>query len=459
MMRRLYGLQFVLASLTLVGCSPEQSSGSCSGNTSCDPGEVCLDGECERVCQSQTDCPEKLLCVEDICREPTAGALPSIESIAGNHPDDATRVEDGLVVQGRVLADASFELQRDSTAVPLSVESQSDSQARLVFPPDIRSGEYQLVATNQSGSDQAPVQLTLPDLTGTMLVDRINSNETTGQISLERLETPPQSWNNLEDIPQGFSDDRDNDALAALDCEEGQIPMMSGGEWRCADNGLSSLTAGTSCESIKQAHPDAANGVYWIDPDGRSPAGEPAFQVECNMTTGDGGWIVLTTQKSNNYWTLSRDSGNNLNKCDYDGLSTEEDGTYDHDRYSDDGCSYVVTPEYRSAGRPLTNAQVALIRGMMSEYHESSTLFAGECDSDDHDPGWESYATASGQGQFELLTTGVSGNEEWWTSTFQDTSDLPPKYLLPKSFRLEDERCTQGGGTIVGWTAEKILLR
>lgn len=44
-----------------------------------------------------------------------------------------------------------------------------------------------------------------------------------------------------------------------------------------------------SCQEIKQADPDAPDGVYTVDPDG----GGPAFQVFCDMTTDGGGWMMV----------------------------------------------------------------------------------------------------------------------------------------------------------------------
>ncbi len=179
--------------LVLVACSSGKTpqADGCRTSDDCDAGWVCSDSQCAKLCVVDTDCPGDQLCVGNTCVEPTPDQAPDITAVTGNHPTDATRILDGLRVTGVRLTTASFELRGDNT-VPLAARSQSDTEAELVFPPDILSGSYTLVATNAAGSDQETVTLTLPDLTGDMLVSRINDPATTERIALDRLAEPVQ---------------------------------------------------------------------------------------------------------------------------------------------------------------------------------------------------------------------------------------------------------------------------
>lgn len=50
--------------------------------------------------------------------------------------------------------------------------------------------------------------------------------------------------------------------------------------------------AGTSCAAIKAARPQTPDGVQLIDPDGPGPAAP--FSAWCDMTTDEGGWMLVT---------------------------------------------------------------------------------------------------------------------------------------------------------------------
>ena len=48
-----------------------------------------------------------------------------------------------------------------------------------------------------------------------------------------------------------------------------------------------------SCKGVLAAMPNAADGNYWIDPDGGGPVA--GFMATCNMSTDGGGWTRLTS--------------------------------------------------------------------------------------------------------------------------------------------------------------------
>ena len=66
----------------------------------------------------------------------------------------------------------------------------------------------------------------------------------------------------------------------------------NGTSWICfgCSVGLDQSTAGLSCKDIKTRNPGAADGSYWIDPDGGSTAN--AYRAWCDMNTSAGGWTL-----------------------------------------------------------------------------------------------------------------------------------------------------------------------
>ena len=178
------------------------------------------------------------------------------------------------------------------------------------------------------------------------------------------------------------------------------------------------------------------------------------------MTDNGGGWIVLTTDRSRNYWSVSYDPTNNADKCSYDGISNQTNGSYIADGYVTQGaCEVNETIQWRSANQDLDATQMASIQNTISELDSSSPLFYGDCDSDHYDPSWEAYSVAVDGSEIQL-SQGASGNDQWNTGTYLNTSQIDVEYLLPASFRiLEQKGCSNGGGIIAGYGATNILAR
>ena len=72
----------------------------------------------------------------------------------------------------------------------------------------------------------------------------------------------------------------------------------------------------TSCAELLAREPATVSGVYTIDPDG--PAGEPPFDVVCDMDTDGGGWTLwwwFNADRSVDWSTVSDMLGSDLADC------------------------------------------------------------------------------------------------------------------------------------------------
>ena len=162
---------------------------ACTTTGQCAGGLVCQASVCAKLCTTRADCPVDEICrPEGICGAPEIGSLPTLDLIIGNDPVDSNTVRNGLIINGTFLADASFELL-DGTNSPIAivVANQTDTSADIYLPADVADGAYTLVALNVAGETQANVTLTLPTLTGDMIVDKLNDVATTGVLGTARL--------------------------------------------------------------------------------------------------------------------------------------------------------------------------------------------------------------------------------------------------------------------------------
>jgi cysteine-rich repeat protein len=94
----------------------------------------------------------------------------------------------------------------------------------------------------------------------------------------------------MDGLESGSETDIDCGGASCSDCKLGQGCLVD------TDCETAACEAGVcvvpkSCKQVKDAQPEAKDGVYSIDPDGAGD-GE-SFQVYCDMTVDGGGWISL----------------------------------------------------------------------------------------------------------------------------------------------------------------------
>ncbi len=75
------------------------------------------------------------------------------------------------------------------------------------------------------------------------------------------------SWSQLIDVPEGFADNEDNDALMGLSCGEGESPQAdSAGTWRCvALEEAESTPTGTRPVLDSLIETDERGGDIWVN--------------------------------------------------------------------------------------------------------------------------------------------------------------------------------------------------
>ena len=167
-------------------------------------------------------------------------------------------------------------------------------------------------------------------------LDLSTSTKVGGANILTAADTLQVDWDNIANRPAGL-DDGDDDSLVSngilqlstwttstrpasptpglmgFNSETGSVEFYSGSIWAVIGSsvfdGTSEARAATSAAAILLVNPNAADGVYWIKPEGY---GGPAQQIYCDMQNG--GWMMVA---SNNAKSSTIPSGTTRNNSVY----------------------------------------------------------------------------------------------------------------------------------------------
>lgn len=175
------GLSMAATVLALGACN-SSVTGDCPGGQLRN-----ADNICKPVCSITGTCPAEHVCVRGLCEVAAAGMLPKITDVFGNHAEDGSSIENGLVIVGSGLSEVSnVYLKKEAQVLPdLSIYEQQADRLKVLLPVSIVSGEYILVAKNAFDTVDVSIVLELPELGPDVLLSRVNS--ASGKVSLARL--------------------------------------------------------------------------------------------------------------------------------------------------------------------------------------------------------------------------------------------------------------------------------
>ena len=212
-----------------------------------------------------------------------------------------------------------------------------------------------------------------------------------------------------------------------------------------------------SCREILDQGGSSGDGLYWIDPDGTG--GENPFQVHCDMTTNEGGWIQLKPTNSphgTNLYMCSYSTTNHATKC---GISTWPinpttaygtifPGTYDY------LCQRFHDWEYESGtGNTLTSNQIYAIT-QLNLTEKNFSLLSTSCDDDGGVyPGghWIAYKDYTTDTYHQNDCT--SGNNN---TCIIEAGNIFETYPFPLTICCS---INTGGGVYTGFDQETLLVR
>jgi hypothetical protein len=243
------------------------------------------------------------------------------------------------------------------------------------------------------------------------------------------------------------------------------------------------------CRTLLLNDTSLADGPYTIDPDGS--AGEPPFEVSCNMSTDGGGWIELSLNDSDNLLAAESSATNNWQKCADDSAKhfdwiTEGMVTVDVSNGNTD-TRFMLSYLNPQTMVVYTDAQIEAVRRVIGELSSTTRMVALTADDDSGDwqttmvSGHEVYITGSSMTE-TLLTPGEDGEcgsstttpgsqagyYLWHNSAMSsvvdgttglnngDLTGLGIGDLIPVEARLV---VATGGGCAFGWEKQIFLVR
>ena len=315
--------------------------------------------------------------------------------------------------------------------------------------------------------------------------DDTDCDDTDGTINPGETE----AWYDGVDADCAGDDDYDADADGARSYVEAAGTDCADDDASVQDCGGSAASAGESCESVLDADSSLGDGAYWIDPDGSG-----AFEVDCDMTTGTGGWIELELDHSDASLVYQYSTSNPWRKCADDAAQYFNHLGGESSVAVDGSLTYgteTVTLSFLqpSTGTAYTATQTDAMRTLLTELHPDTRMIALTADDDSYSledgegAGHEIYAT-DGTGVWTVLTPGTNaecgGSSTWpasgsrsayyfWSTdaayaevagTTGMTSGLMPalsaSLILP--YQVQAAIGT-GGGAAFGWEEEIFLVR
>ncbi|MCP4873373.1 MAG: hypothetical protein GY898_32175 [Proteobacteria bacterium] len=254
-----------------------------------------------------------------------------------------------------------------------------------------------------------------------------------------------------------------------------------------AEVGFDEACPAPSCESILLNHADPATGVWWID-----PTGGGAFEVQCDMDTDGGGWIVVGLDDTDSLLVGTNANSNPWDKCADDSASPYSwiagEASVSEDYFG--SVTTTVVPDYlNEASGSAFCPELADLRAHATQLSDTTRMVGQTADADGGDYLVDGYGhevwVYNADGDVFEVTPGTNGqcghstgwpwggseSDFYWWSTSGDANaatgdnggfDETTMAALPSSFVIPTEIdlvVATGGGVSFGWESELFLVK